>query len=71
MPYSSCLVGDLHGDLGKARSAFEMAGILSSEGPDLWTGGNTVCHATLMFVNCTCFSDCNWHFVLVMGVCSL
>ncbi|XP_068668593.1 shewanella-like protein phosphatase 1 [Aristolochia californica] len=35
-------VGDLHGDLSKARCAFEMAGILSSDGQDLWTGGETV-----------------------------
>nr|GMD69230.1 shewanella-like protein phosphatase 1 [Ipomoea batatas] len=33
-------VGDLHGDLDKARQAFEMAGVLSSDG--LWIGGETV-----------------------------
>jgi hypothetical protein len=35
-------VGDLHGDLGKARGALELAGVLSSDGEDLWTGGDTV-----------------------------
>ncbi|OIW16485.1 hypothetical protein TanjilG_32155 [Lupinus angustifolius] len=35
-------VGDLHGDLKKARSALEMAGVLSSDGQDLWTGGEAV-----------------------------
>ncbi|KAF9598183.1 hypothetical protein IFM89_025800 [Coptis chinensis] len=35
-------VGDLHGDLAQARSALEMAGVLSSDGQDLWTGGETV-----------------------------
>ncbi|QHN92184.1 uncharacterized protein DS421_17g581510 [Arachis hypogaea] len=35
-------VGDLHGDLKQARSALEMAGVLSSDGQDLWTGGETV-----------------------------
>lgn len=35
-------VGDLHGDIEQARSAFEMAGVLSSDGQDLWTGGQTV-----------------------------
>ncbi|KAI7982675.1 Shewanella-like protein phosphatase 1 [Camellia lanceoleosa] len=35
-------VGDLHGDLAKARCALEMAGVLSSDGRDLWTGGETV-----------------------------
>ncbi|KAG9445302.1 hypothetical protein H6P81_016642 [Aristolochia fimbriata] len=35
-------VGDLHGDLAKERWAFEMAGLLSSDGEDLWTGGETV-----------------------------
>ncbi|KAL8147992.1 shewanella-like protein phosphatase 1 isoform X1 [Apium graveolens] len=35
-------VGDLHGDLEKARSAFELAGVLSSDGQDLWTGEETV-----------------------------
>ncbi|XP_073149897.1 shewanella-like protein phosphatase 1 [Henckelia pumila] len=35
-------VGDLHGDLDKARYALEMAGILSSDGQDLWVGGQTV-----------------------------
>ncbi|KAF5446641.1 hypothetical protein F2P56_032252 [Juglans regia] len=35
-------VGDLHGDLDKARCALEMAGLLSSDGQDLWTGGETV-----------------------------
>lgn len=33
-------VGDLHGDLDKARQAFEMAGVLSSDGQ--WIGGETV-----------------------------
>ncbi|MED6110801.1 Glycosylated integral ER membrane protein, variant 2 [Stylosanthes scabra] len=35
-------VGDLHGDLKQARCALEMAGVLSSDGQDLWTGGETV-----------------------------
>ncbi|CAL0307722.1 unnamed protein product [Lupinus luteus] len=35
-------VGDLHGDLKKARLALEMAGVLSSDGQDLWTGGEAV-----------------------------
>ncbi|XP_028768911.1 shewanella-like protein phosphatase 1 isoform X1 [Neltuma alba] len=35
-------VGDLHGDLGQTRTALEMAGVLSSDGQDLWTGGETV-----------------------------
>lgn len=35
-------VGDLHGDLYKARWALNMAGVLSSDGRDLWTGGETV-----------------------------
>ncbi|KAL9316542.1 hypothetical protein ACSQ67_017543 [Phaseolus vulgaris] len=39
---STCVVGDLHGDLKQARSALEMAGVLSSDGQDLWTGGETV-----------------------------
>jgi hypothetical protein len=37
------VVGDLHGDLKQARSALEMAGVLSSDGQDLWTGGENVC----------------------------
>lgn len=40
------LVGDLHGDLAQARCALEMAGVLSSNGQNLWTGGDTV---TLLF----------------------
>ncbi|KAK1272351.1 hypothetical protein QJS04_geneDACA005967 [Acorus gramineus] len=36
------LVGDLHGDLDQARCALEMAGVLSSDGQDLWTGEETV-----------------------------
>ncbi|XP_028547571.1 shewanella-like protein phosphatase 1 isoform X1 [Dendrobium catenatum] len=35
-------VGDLHGDLTQTRSALEMAGVLSSDGPDSWIGGETV-----------------------------
>ncbi|KAF5751328.1 calcineurin-like phosphoesterase family protein [Tripterygium wilfordii] len=35
-------VGDLHGDLDQARCAFEIAGVLSSDGRDVWTGGETV-----------------------------
>ncbi|QHN84286.1 Calcineurin-like metallo-phosphoesterase superfamily protein [Arachis hypogaea] len=35
-------VGDLHGDLKQARYALQMAGVLSSNGQDLWTGGETV-----------------------------
>ncbi|KAI7757888.1 hypothetical protein M8C21_032457 [Ambrosia artemisiifolia] len=35
-------VGDLHGDLAKARCALELAGVLSSDGRDVWTGQETV-----------------------------
>ncbi|KAK2982747.1 hypothetical protein RJ640_025163, partial [Escallonia rubra] len=35
-------VGDLHGDLAKARCALELAGVLSSDGQDSWVGGETV-----------------------------
>ncbi|XP_076957218.1 shewanella-like protein phosphatase 1 [Bidens hawaiensis] len=35
-------VGDLHGDLAKARRAIELAGVLSSDGRDMWTGQETV-----------------------------
>ncbi|KAH8498689.1 hypothetical protein Peur_073877 [Populus x canadensis] len=35
-------VGDVHGDLDQARCALEIAGVLSSDGHDLWTGGETV-----------------------------
>lgn len=35
-------VGDLHGDLDKARCALETAGVLSSDGQSLWIGGETV-----------------------------
>ncbi|XP_042412117.1 shewanella-like protein phosphatase 1 isoform X1 [Zingiber officinale] len=35
-------VGDLHGDLSKTRCALQMAGVLSSDGQDLWIGGETV-----------------------------
>ncbi|XP_072975231.1 shewanella-like protein phosphatase 1 [Typha angustifolia] len=35
-------VGDLHGDLAQTRSALEMAGVLSSSGHALWTGGDTI-----------------------------
>ncbi|KAL4567308.1 hypothetical protein LXL04_022888 [Taraxacum kok-saghyz] len=35
-------IGDLHGDLAKARSALELAGVLSSDGLDTWTGHETV-----------------------------
>ncbi|XP_024023348.1 shewanella-like protein phosphatase 1 [Morus notabilis] len=35
-------VGDLHGDLDQARCALEIAGVLSSDGQDSWTGGETV-----------------------------
>ncbi|KAK9057532.1 hypothetical protein SSX86_022368 [Deinandra increscens subsp. villosa] len=35
-------VGDLHGDLAKARCALELAGVLSSDGRDTWTGEETV-----------------------------
>ncbi|KAH9621846.1 hypothetical protein KSS87_013160 [Heliosperma pusillum] len=35
-------VGDLHGDLSKARWALNMAGVLSSDGRNIWTGGHTV-----------------------------
>lgn len=32
-------VGDLHGDLGKARCAFRLAGLI--DGQDRWAGGTT------------------------------
>ncbi|KAJ4725494.1 shewanella-like protein phosphatase 1 [Melia azedarach] len=35
-------VGDLHGDIDQARSALEIAGVLSSDGQDSWTGGESV-----------------------------
>ncbi|XP_051134596.1 shewanella-like protein phosphatase 1 [Andrographis paniculata] len=35
-------VGDLHGDLEKARYALRMADVLSSDGQDSWVGGQTV-----------------------------
>ncbi|XP_078435663.1 calcineurin-like metallo-phosphoesterase superfamily protein [Wolffia australiana] len=35
-------VADLHGDLAQARCALETAGVLSSDGQDLWSGGDTV-----------------------------
>ncbi|KAK4383085.1 Shewanella-like protein phosphatase 1 [Sesamum angolense] len=35
-------IGDLHGDLDKARCALQMAGVLSTDGRDLWVGGQTV-----------------------------
>ncbi|CAH9109428.1 unnamed protein product [Cuscuta epithymum] len=35
-------VGDLHGDIDKARRAFHIAGVLSSDGQDSWIGGETV-----------------------------
>ncbi|XP_047317322.1 shewanella-like protein phosphatase 1 [Impatiens glandulifera] len=35
-------IGDLHGDLAQARSALEIAGVLSSDDQDFWTGGDTV-----------------------------
>ncbi|CAL9214002.1 unnamed protein product [Arabidopsis halleri] len=35
-------VGDLHGDLGKARDALQMAGVLSSDGRDQWIGQDSV-----------------------------
>lgn len=37
-------VGDLHGDLEQTKCALEMAGVLSSDGQYLWTGGETVMH---------------------------
>lgn len=45
------IVGDLHGDLDQARCALEMAGVLSSEGDDLWIGGETVCFNL-------CYTEC-------------
>ncbi|KAG2267581.1 hypothetical protein Bca52824_062136 [Brassica carinata] len=35
-------VGDLHGDLRKARDALQIAGVLSSDGKDHWIGEDTV-----------------------------
>lgn len=42
LTFVECLVGDLHGDLAKARCALKIAGVLSSDGRDKWTGGETV-----------------------------
>ena len=44
IPFCACIhiVGDLHGDLDQTRYALEMAGVLSSDGEDSWTGGETV-----------------------------
>jgi len=54
--YWSCfflwVVGDLHGDLKQARSALEMAGVLSSDGQDLWTGGENVCLLSFKMDRC-------------------
>lgn len=36
-------VGDLHGDLDKAKYALQLAGVLSSDEQNLWVGGQTVC----------------------------
>ncbi|XP_048425301.1 shewanella-like protein phosphatase 1 [Pyrus x bretschneideri] len=36
------MVGDLHGDLGQTRCALETAGVLSPDGEDVWTGGETL-----------------------------
>lgn len=48
---SAYVVGDLHGDLEKARRAFQMAGVLSSDGQDIWTGKETVCLILIDSVN--------------------
>ncbi|XLU41429.1 uncharacterized protein LOC107622497 isoform X2 [Arachis ipaensis] len=40
--YCRRTVGDLHGDLKQARYALQMAGVLISDGQDLWTGGEMV-----------------------------
>lgn len=51
------VVGDLHGDLDKTRSALEIAGVLSSDGEDLWIGGQTVClfaHSLPSIFYCIC-----------------
>ena len=40
-------IGDLHGDMGKTRRAFKIAGLIDEQ--DKWTGGNTTAvqvHAT-------------------------
>lgn len=34
-------IGDLHGDFGKARRAFRLAGLTDAE--DRWIGGSSVC----------------------------
>lgn len=52
-----CTVGDLHGDLGKARDALQMAGVLSSDGRDQWIGQDTVClnlveHNFSFYISC-------------------
>ncbi|KAL4307516.1 hypothetical protein AHAS_Ahas16G0286100 [Arachis hypogaea] len=61
------IVGNLHGDLKLARSALEMAGVLSSDDQDLWTGGKTVNgnHETMnleggfRYVDSGAFDECN------------
>lgn len=47
-PYCAHAVGDLHGDLDKAKYALQMAGVLSSDAQDLWIGGQTVCMYLLL-----------------------
>lgn len=50
-----CVVGDVHGDLSKARWALNLAGVLSSDGRDLWTGGETVCLVLDSFMTHSCW----------------
>lgn len=56
-------VGDLHGDLAQTRCALELAGVLSSDGQDLWIGGETVCGPTFMWFECSVFAFkiCTWN----------
>lgn len=44
------VVGDIHGDISQARSALQIAGVLSYDVADLWTGGETVCLACFCFI---------------------
>lgn len=53
------IVGDLHGDLEQTRRALEMAGVLSWDGQDLWTGGETV--ITFDLTNCMKFKVLSPH----------
>lgn len=56
------VVGDLHGDLDQARCALEMAGVLSSDGLDLWTGGESVSKSPIVWPHQNCNSASNFFF---------